>query len=56
VVFTIRSDCQLATEALLRAAKETICGYLLEAQKSWKEIIENYRSANPSLEPNVKLS
>jgi small-conductance mechanosensitive channel len=55
VVFTIRSDCQLAREALLRAAKETIGGYLLEAQKSWKEITENYRSANPPLEPNVTV-
>ena len=55
VVFSIRSDCQLAREVLLRAAKETIGGYLLEAQKSWKEIIENYRSANPPLEPNVTV-
>ena len=55
VVFAIRSDCQLAREVLLRVAKETIGGYLLEAQKSWKEIIENYRSANPPLEPNVTV-
>jgi small-conductance mechanosensitive channel len=55
LVFAIRSDCQLAREVLLRAAKETIGGYLVEAQKSWKEIIENYRSANPPLEPNVTV-
>ena len=55
VVFTIRSDCQLAREVLLRVAKETIGGYLPEAQKSWKEITDNYRSANPPLEPNVTV-
>ena len=55
VVFTIRSDFQLAREVLLRVARETIGGYLLEAQKSWKEMIENYRSANPPLEPNVTV-
>ena len=55
MVLTIRSDCQLAREVLLRAAQETIGGYLLEAQESWKEIIENYRSANPPLEPNVTV-
>ena len=55
VVFTIRSDFQLAREVLLRVAKETIGDYLLEAQKSWKEIIENYRSANPPLDPNVTV-
>jgi hypothetical protein len=44
-----------AREVLLRVAKETIGGYLLEAQKSWKEIIENYRSANPPLEPTVTV-
>lgn len=55
VVFTITSDCQLAREMLLRVAKEAIGEYLVEAQNSWKEITENYRSANPSLEPNVTL-
>lgn len=55
MALTIRSDFQLARELLLRDAKETIGGYLLEAQKSWKEMIENYRSANPPLEPNVAV-
>jgi hypothetical protein len=54
-LLTIRSDCQLAREVLLRAAKETIGGYLLEVQKSWKEITENYRNANPPLEPNFTV-
>jgi hypothetical protein len=40
---------------LLRVAKEAIGEYLVEAQNSWKEITENYRSANPPLEPIVTL-
>ena len=55
VVFTITSDCQLAREMLMRVAKEAVGEYLVEAQNSWKEITENYRSENPSLEPNVTL-
>jgi len=55
VVFTITSDCQLAREILMRIAKEAIGKYLVEAQNSWKEITENYRSTNPSVEPNVTL-
>jgi small-conductance mechanosensitive channel len=55
VLFTITSDCQLAKEMLLRVAKEAIGEYLVEAQTSWKAISDNYRSANPPLEPNVTL-
>jgi small-conductance mechanosensitive channel len=55
VVFTAASDSQLAREMLLRVAKEEIGEYLVEAQNSWKEITDNYRSANPPLEPTVAL-
>lgn len=55
VVFTTTSDCQLAREMLLRVAREAIGEYVAEAQLSWKTITDNYRSANPSLEPTVSL-
>jgi small-conductance mechanosensitive channel len=55
VVLSSASDCQLAKDTFLRVAKEAIGEYLIEAQTSWREISENYRSANPSLEPIVAL-
>jgi small-conductance mechanosensitive channel len=55
VLFTIASDCKLAREMLFRVAKEAIGDYLLEAQTSWKAMSDNYRSANPPLEPTVAL-
>src|ERR1700728_86843 len=55
VVFTTTSDCKLATEMLLRVANEAIGEYLVEAQTSWKTMSDNYRSANPSLDPAVAL-
>jgi len=55
VVFTAASECELAKEMLLRAAKEAMGEYLIEAQASWKVISENYQSANPPLEPTVAL-
>jgi small-conductance mechanosensitive channel len=55
VLFTAASDCQLAREMLLRAAKEAIGEYLVEAHASWKAISDYYRSANPPLEPTVAL-
>src|SRR6202453_311506 len=55
VLFTTTSDCQLAREMLLRVAKEAIGEYLVEAQASWKAMSDNYRSANPPLEPTVAL-
>src|SRR5580693_3674620 len=55
VLFTTTSDCQFARETLLRAAKEAIGEYLLKAQASWKAMSDNYRSANPPLEPTVAL-
>jgi small-conductance mechanosensitive channel len=55
VLFTTTSDCQLAREMLLRVAKEAIGGYLVEAQTSWKAMSDNYRCANPPLEPTVAL-
>jgi len=54
-VFTTTSDCQVAREMLLRVAREAIGEYVAEAQLSWKTITDNYRSANPSLEPTVSL-
>ena len=55
VVFTITSDCQFAREMLLRVATEAVGGYLAQAQTSWKIITDNFRSANPPLEPSVAL-
>jgi small-conductance mechanosensitive channel len=55
VLLTATSDCEFAREMLLRIAKEAIGEYLLEAQTSWKEISDNYRSANPPLQPTVAL-
>src|SRR5258708_7656829 len=47
---TTGSDHQQAREMLLRVAKETVRDYLVEAQGSWKRIVENYRIENPILE------
>jgi small-conductance mechanosensitive channel len=55
VPLTATSDCKLAGEMLLRVANEAIGEYLLEAQTSWKAISDNYRSANPPLQPTVAL-
>jgi small-conductance mechanosensitive channel len=55
VVLTTGSDCQLAREMLLRVAKMAIGEYEVEAQTSWKRVSENYRNANPALEPTVAL-
>src|SRR5271156_5075463 len=55
VLFATGSDCQFAREMLLRVAKESIGEYLVEAQSSWKEMSDNYRSENPPLEPTVAL-
>jgi len=55
VLFKITSDCRLAKAMLLRAAKEAIGEYLVEAQRSWKVMSDNYESANPPLEPTVAL-
>jgi small-conductance mechanosensitive channel len=55
VLFTTATDCQLAREMLLRAAKEAIGEYLIEAQTSWKVMSDYYRGANPPLEPTVAL-
>jgi small-conductance mechanosensitive channel len=55
VLFKITSDCQLAKAMLLRAANEAIGEYLVEAQRSWKVMSDNYQSANPPLEPTVAL-
>ena len=56
VLLTTTSDCQFAREMLLRVAKEAIGEYLLEAQTSWKAMSDNYRSANPPLDPTVSLA
>src|ERR1700730_419685 len=54
-LFTASSDCHLAREMLLRVANEAIGEYLVEARTSWKAMSDNYRSANPPLEPIVAL-
>jgi small-conductance mechanosensitive channel len=55
VVLTTSSDCQFAREMLLRVANQSVGGFLVEAQTSWKTVSENYQNANPSLEPTVAL-
>ena len=55
ISLTCGSDHQQAREMLLRVAKETVSDYLVEAQDSWKRIVENYRIENPVLEPAVTL-
>jgi small-conductance mechanosensitive channel len=55
VLFTTTSDCQFAREMLLRVAKDAIGEYLVEAQRSWKEMSDNYRNENPPLEPTAAL-
>lgn len=52
---TSGSDHQQAREMLLRVAKETVSDYLVEAQASWKRVVENYRIEHPFLEPIVTL-
>ena len=56
VVFTFASDPALAREMLLRTAKDVIGEYLLEAQKSWNAVSEDYRTENPPIEPFVALA
>src|SRR5262249_11505690 len=52
---TAESDHEHAREMLLRVAKETVSDYLVEAQTSWKRVVENYKLENPILEPTVTL-
>ena len=56
VVLSTASDCRFARETFLRLAREAVGDYLVQAKTSWKHISENYRSANPSLEPTVSLN
>src|SRR6202041_1686242 len=56
VLFTTDSDCLLAKEILLRVAKDAVGEYMVEAQTSWKIVSDNFRSANPPLEPTVSLA
>src|ERR1700726_529390 len=55
VPLTAGSNQHFAREVLLRVAKETVAGYLTEAENSWKKVADNYRLENPSLEPTVSL-
>jgi small-conductance mechanosensitive channel len=55
VQFTNTSDCPFAREMLLRVAKESIGDYIVLAQASWRNISDNYRIANSSLEPIATL-
>jgi small-conductance mechanosensitive channel len=55
VLFTTGTDCELAREMLLRVGKAAIGEYVVEAQTSWRSVSENYRIANPPLEPTVVL-
>jgi small-conductance mechanosensitive channel len=52
---TSGSDHHHARQMLMRVAKEIVSSYLMEAQGSWKLIVDNYRVENPLLEPSVTL-
>jgi small-conductance mechanosensitive channel len=56
VVLSIATDSQFAKETFLRLAREAVGEYLGEAKTSWKLISDNYRSANPPLEPAISLA
>jgi small-conductance mechanosensitive channel len=49
------SDRILAKEMLLRVANEAVANYLMDAEKSWKDITDNYKIENPRLQPTVTL-
>ncbi|HJY83694.1 MAG TPA: hypothetical protein VKK81_21740, partial [Candidatus Binatia bacterium] len=53
VPLAAQSDHRLAREILLRIAKETVAQFLTDAQSSWKRVTDNFRIANPRLEPIV---
>ncbi|HET6844872.1 MAG TPA: mechanosensitive ion channel family protein [Candidatus Angelobacter sp.] len=55
VRFTAASDHRHARQMLLRVGGETVSEYLVEAQSSWKQVVENYRVENHFLEPAVSL-
>jgi small-conductance mechanosensitive channel len=55
IQLTCGSDHQHTREMLLRVTKETVSDYLVEAQRSWKWVTENYRIESPLLEPMVTL-
>ena len=55
VVLSTSSDAHFAKDTFLRLAREAVGEYLVEAQTSWRVISDNYRSANPPLEPGVSL-
>jgi small-conductance mechanosensitive channel len=56
VVLTISSDPAVARAMLLRVADEVFGEYLVQAQKSWKAVSDDYRSENPPLEPFAALA
>jgi len=53
VSLTTQSDHRFAREMLFRVAEETVAHFLIEAGTAWKQITDNYRIANPRLEPIV---
>src|SRR5262245_31986084 len=53
VPLAAQSDHRLAREMLLRVAKETVARFLTEAESTWKQVTDNFRIANPRLEPIV---
>src|SRR5262245_32292184 len=56
VPLAAQSDHRLAREMLLRVAKETVAHSLTEAKSTWKQVTDNFRIANPSLEPIVSFA
>src|SRR5262245_11523803 len=55
VPLAAQSDHRLAKEMLLRVVEETVAHFLTEAESSWKQVTDNFRIANPSLEPSVSF-
>jgi len=53
VPLAVQSDHRLAREILLRVAEETVAHFQTEAERTWKHVTDNFRIANPRLEPIV---
>src|SRR3984957_18864459 len=55
VPFMASSDQHFAREVLLRVAKANVADSLVEAERSWTKVADNFRLETPRLEPTVSL-
>lgn len=56
VPFTTESDHNFAKEMLRGVAKEVIAQFLVDAEKAWKRVTDNFQIENPRLDPIVALA